>query len=101
MKGNPKIGSYTGTGAAINVETGFTVLFLILFNRTDGDLVGLWTPGVGAGKAIDIAAAAAANAANGITAYTGSVGSASVGFTAGTDYSVSDKVYDYIAFGDE
>ena len=101
MKGNPKIGSYTGTGAAINVELGFVPLFLIVFNRTDGDLVGLWTPGLGAGKAVDIAAAAAANAANGFTAYAGAAGTASVGFTAGTDYSASAKVYDYIAFGDE
>lgn len=96
-----KTSSYTGTGAAINVETGFTVNFLIVFNRTDGDIVGLWTPGVGADKAIDIAAAAAANAADGFTAYAGSTGSASVGFTAGTDYSESAKVYDYIAFGAE
>ena len=96
-----KVGSYTGTGAAINIQTGFTVNLLMVWNRTDGNLVGLWTPGVGAGKAIDIAAAAASNAADGFTAYAGAEGVSSVGFTAGTDYSVNAKVYDYAAFGEE
>lgn len=89
------VGTYTGTGAAINVILGFKPDFLIVFNYTDGTPVAMWNRAVNAaGTAIDIAAAAATNAADGFTAYSGTDGE---GFTAGTDYSTSDKVFGYFA----
>ena len=97
MKGQITTGTYTGTGAAINVELGFVPDCVITINYTDGTPMGIWTSDMTAGSAIDIAAAVATNAADGITAYVGASGSTAKGFTAGTDYSTSAKVYTYIA----
>lgn len=94
---NIKVGSYTGTGAAINVAIGFVPDAVVLWNRTDGTPVALWTSNMTDGTAIDIAAAAATNAAGGISEYAGAAGTTGAGFTAGVDYSTSAKVYDYIA----
>lgn len=91
-----KAGSYTGTGAVINVSVGFEPDFVLLFNATDGDVAAIWFNGMAAGTAGDIAAAVATNAADGITLYTGST-TAAPGFTVGTDYSESAKVFYYIA----
>jgi hypothetical protein len=90
------VGTYTGTGAAINVVLGFKPDFLLVFNATDGDIVGIAGRGItAAGAGIDIGAAAAANAADAFTlTYEGATGE---GFTAGTDYSESGKVYGYLA----
>lgn len=91
-----KAGSYTGNGAAQNISIGFQPDFVLLVNATDGDIVALWFNGMAAGTAVDIAAAAAANADNGITLFTGST-TAGDGFTVGTDYSESAKVFYYLA----
>lgn len=89
------VGTYTGTGAAINVILGFKPDFLIVVNYTDGDIIGFWNRAVhAAGTSTDVAAAAATNAADGFTAYSGTEGE---GFTAGTDFSESAKVYGYFA----
>ncbi len=89
------VGTYTGTGAAINVILGFKPDFLIVINYTDGDIVGLWNRAVhAAGTSTDIGAAAATNADNAFTAYAGATGE---GFTAGTDFSENAKVYGYFA----
>jgi hypothetical protein len=90
-------GTYTGAGAAKNIELGFSPDFVILFNVTDGTPVALWGAGMAAGTAIDIAAASASNPDNGISAYAGDATHAP-GFTAGTDYAANAKVYHYFAF---
>ena len=101
MKGQIKVGTYTGTGAAINVELGFSPDCVITINYTDGTPIGIWTSDMTADTAVDIAAAAASNAANGISAYAGASATTGKGFTAGTDYSTSAKVYTYIAIANQ
>lgn len=94
------VGTYTGTGAAINVILGFKPDFLIVTNYTDGDIIGTWNRAVNAaGTSTDIGAAAATNADNGFTAYplATTASPAGEGFTAGTDFSESGKVYGYFA----
>lgn len=97
MASEIKTGSYTGTGAAINIELGFVPEAVLLWNLTDGDLVALWSDDMADDTGIDIAAAAAANAADGITPYQPTDLSSKYGFTVGTDYSESAKVFTYIA----
>lgn len=101
MKGQIKTGTYTGTGAAINVELGFSPDFVMLWNVTDGDLMGLWSSDMDDGTAIDIAAAVAGNAANGISAYAGASATTGKGFTVGTDFSESAKVFAYVAIASQ
>jgi hypothetical protein len=95
---NPQVvvGTYTGTGAAVNVVLGFKPDFVLIANVTDGDILGAAFRGISpAGSAIDIAAAAITNAADALTlTYEGTTGE---GFTVGTDYSESAKVYGYLA----
>lgn len=97
MKGQIKIGTYTGTGAAINVSIGFVPDYVRIVNVTDGDYTMEWFNGMTAGTSIDTAAAVAANTADGITAYVGTPGGVGAGFTVGTDGSESAKVYRYFA----
>jgi hypothetical protein len=90
------IGTYEGTGAAINIVIGFKPDFVLVANTEDGDIIGTaWRGLTAAGAGIDIAAAVAANAADALTltleATTGE------GFTVGTDYSESGKTYGYLA----
>jgi hypothetical protein len=96
MASQLKVDSFTGNGAVQNIELGWIPDFLIIFNATDGDLVGLWANGMAAGTNVDIAAAAITNAADGITAYVGD-STHKEGFTVGTDYSESAKVFRYVA----
>lgn len=95
FQGDIDVGTYTGTGAAINVSCGFVPDFLMIVNITDGDYIMTWFNGQAAGTSTDIAGAVAANAAGGITAYQPT--SAAAGFTVGVDGSTSAKVYRYIA----
>lgn len=101
MKGQIKIDTYTGTGAAINVQIGFVPDYVRIVNITDGDYTMEWFNGMTAGTSIDTAAAVAANAADGITAYAGTSGGNSAGFTVGTDGSESGKVYRYVAIANQ
>lgn len=95
---NPQVvvGTYTGTGAAINVVLGFKPDFVLVTNVTDGDIIATAFRGLNAaGGATEIAAAVVTNADNGLTlTYEGTTGE---GFTVGTDYSESAKVYGYLA----
>lgn len=99
MKGRPVVGTYTGTGAAINVPIGFVPDLLFIVNVTDGDYVSIWFNGMTADTSVDIASAVLANAADGITALESDT--LGYGFTAGTDASESAKVYRYFALGVE
>lgn len=96
-----KIGTYTGTGAAINNSIGFKPDYVRVFNLTDGDEAFNYFAGVTAGISnVKEAAALATQAANGISAYEGSStpgSEASPGFTAGTAASENGKLYGYIA----
>lgn len=91
-----KVGTYTGTGAAVNVVLGFKPDFVQVTNITDADIVATAFRGLtAAGAGVDTAAAVAANADNDLTlTYAGTTGE---GFTAGTDISENGKVYGYIA----
>ena len=96
-----KRGTYTGTGAAINIELGFVPGWLEIINWTDGDERFVFTEGktfVHTGGTN----ATATVSANGISAFAGvSAGESApkaAGFTAGTEASVDTKVYAYIAY---
>lgn len=91
-----KIGTYTGTGAAVNVEIGWVPDYVTIYNITDGDIIGNWFNGMTDGTSVDVAAAVASNAADGISDYAGS-NTAKKGFTVGTDFSENAKVYRYVA----
>lgn len=95
-----KVGSYTGNGAAQNIELGWVPGFLIVINITDGTSMTFWTPALAAAAGISIVAAAGPvlDATNQITAYNGVAGSNAPGFTVGTDLSVNAKVYNFVAF---
>lgn len=103
---NIVIGSYTGTGAAVNVSLGFVPDHLEIYNGTDGDDRWEWFNGMTAAHALyqrsvtDNATSGNPGmsriTANGITAYAGS-SSASPGFTAGTALSESGKTFYYKA----
>ena len=95
MAGDIKVGSYTGTGAAIKIQCGFVPDFVQVYNATDGDIIGTWFAGMTDGTSLDIAAAAAPNADNGISALNNSADG--FGFIAGTDFSESAKVFRYVA----
>lgn len=100
MKGNIKIGEYTGTGAAINVSCGFEPDYVRIWNATDGDTCWEWFRGMGAADALQSANHASAQfsliTSNGVDAYAGSE-TASKGFTVGTSLSESAKVFRYVA----
>lgn len=106
MVGQIKVDSYTGNGAAQNISIGFVPDFILLLNATDGDVAGMWFNGMAAGTSVDFATAAQstatiANAADGITAFAGTRGGAGAGFTVGTDYSESGKVFRYVAIANQ
>lgn len=103
MKGQIKTGTFTGTGAALAVSLGFVPDFIMLANKTDGNLVAIWTSDMAAGTGIDIlvTTGTGSNVANGITPYPGTEADAGPGFTAGTDYSLAAKQYVYVAVANQ
>lgn len=96
-KGQIKVGSYTGTGAAINVSIGFIPDYLHIVNVTDGTFAAEWFEGMTAGTAVELVNATSNVTSNGISRYLGTAGGVGAGFTAGTAYSTNAKVYRYIA----
>lgn len=97
MKGQLTTGTYTGTGAAIDIELGFKPDYFRTINITDGNAGITWFSGMAAGTGITEGAALATLASNGITAFDGTSGDKSAGVTVGTAGSVSAKVYRYFA----
>lgn len=108
-------GSYTGTGAAINVVTGFEVAYVKVYNNNDaGGLAPVmeWFRGMADAsglkslKVVDNATTGNASQAkvtsNGISDYAGD-STHGVGFTIGadTDLNVSGEVGYYIAYGNK
>ncbi len=92
-------GSFTGTGAAVNVSLGWLPSRVECINVTDGDRIDYWITGMSSGTSIAIIgnAGPVLNADNGISTYAGS-SSAGPGFTAGTDISESAKVIRWCAW---
>ena len=92
-----KTGTYTGTGAAINLQLGFIPTYFRTINITDGNAGITWFDGMAAGTGITEGSALATLGSNGITKYEGTAAGDSAGLTVGTAGSVSAKVYRYIA----
>lgn len=101
---NIKVGSYTGTGAAVNVSLGFTPTYIKIWNATDGDICWEWFNGMGASDALQITNHADTQVslitANAVDTYAGS-GTAAEGFTVGTALSESGDTFRYLAIGDD
>ena len=84
-------GSFTGTGAAVEVKLGFKPRRVEIFNNTDGDDLFINFEGMSAGDAIKIAAAVSKVTTNGISLR-------NYGFTAGSDCSESGKSMLWLAY---
>lgn len=91
-----RIGTVTGTGAAITVSLGWIPDYVKVVNVTDGDITDEWFTGMTASTAISTAAAVAPRSSNGISTFAGS-SAAAPGFTLGTGISESGKTLSYIA----
>jgi hypothetical protein len=92
-----KVGSYTGTGAAINVSVGFVPDYVSIVCITT-PAVDEWFNGMTAATSLTSTGAAAIRAApNGVTAFAGTAAEAGQGFTVGAGLSVAASVYRYVA----
>lgn len=101
---NVKVGSYTGTGAAINIPLGFTPAYIRISNVTDGDAHWEWYNGFGAADALQAVNSASTQfsliTSNGVDLFAGS-GTVAEGFTVGSALSESGKTFRYVAIGDD
>lgn len=107
MANEIQVGTYTGTGAAVNVELGFVPDYVKITNVTDGDEYWEFYTGMTNGHAIYTRSvtdnATTGNAgitritANGITSRDPTDYSSKQGFTAGTALSESGDTFAYIA----
>ncbi len=100
---NIKIGTTTGTGAALNISLGFVPTYVKVWNITDGDIIHEWFTGMTDGHALQSGNHASTQfsriTSNGISAYAGSDAAAAVGFTLGTAVSENGKTLGYFAAG--
>lgn len=92
-----KVGTYTGTGAALTSginSIGFKPAIIHAFNKTDGDQVWMYHQGMDDATAIAIGTATNLIATQGCTL-------SATGFSLGTDATINEtgKVYTYIAIG--
>lgn len=107
MAGDIKVGTYEGTGAAINIELGWVPDYVRVVNTEDGDAIWEWFNGLGAGDAIfeqsidddgtSGNSSLALISSNGIDAYEPTDFSKKLGFTVGTALSENEKTFRYIA----
>ncbi len=101
-KGHLVTGAVEGTGAAINIELGFTPVRVELRN-IDGLAELNWTTEDGAAKGTKrITDGTMTNlSSNGVSAYAGASGATGKGFTIGadTDVNVSAETINYTAWG--
>lgn len=88
------VSSYTGTGSAITVTTGFKPELVLIANETDGDVIMFHINGMADASYGKLIAAPTKVTTNGITLT-------STGFTVGTDAVLNEagKVCKYIALG--
>lgn len=102
MASEVKVGTYEGTGAAVNVELGWVPDAVILVNVEDGDIMWIWFNGMGASDAFQITNHADTQlsviTSNGVDKYEPTDYTNSLGFTVGTTLSESGKTIRYIAF---
>jgi hypothetical protein len=106
MSDQVKVGSWTGDGAAKNVEIGWIPDYVLIINTTDGDIAYEWFNGMGAADAIrhnkiaDNGATGAASfeliTSGGIDAYAGSTDNKE-GFTLAAAANENAKVFRYVA----
>lgn len=107
MASETKIGSYTGTGAAINVELGWVPDHIEIINITDGDEKWTWFESMSDANAIHEQSIAddgtTSNVSmekitsNGVTPYEPTNLSNKKGFTVGTAISEDGKTFAYKA----
>lgn len=104
MHSQMKTGTYTGDGAAQNIEIGWTPDHVEIFNVTDGDVSWNWFSSMTDGHALQNTnhdtAQQSRITSNGVSAYAGSSTPGSEkrkGFTIGTSLSESGKVFAYRA----
>jgi hypothetical protein len=100
MANNVEIGSYTGTGAAINIELGFIPDYVLIENATDGDANWKWFGGMADASALQQVAAGTKTliTSNGVTPLAGDrTTPRRPGFTIGTALSESAKVFRFVA----
>ena len=91
-----RVGTVTGTGAAINISLGWIPDYVKVVNLTDGDTIDEWFRGNGAGTSIRTVLAVATNATNGISEYAGT-GAIAPGFTIGTAISETGDTLNWFA----
>lgn len=104
FKGHVATGTVEGTGAAINVELGFTPVYVKVVNWDDPTSMEWWTGmGAAAGAKTTDAVAFTKATSNGISAYAGVQATTGKGFTIGadTDLNVEDETLFWIAVGEE
>lgn len=116
FKGHFKTGTVEGTGSAINVELGFLPSKVVLYNIDDAGSLWptlTWVKGMAAASGwLTLAIADNGSSGNttttkittnGISQYTGSAGSAAVGFTIGANANInaSNETIVYEAWGEE
>lgn len=98
-KGRPKIGTFVGTGAAVNVVCGFVPDYVRIINITDRDETYEWFSSMPAGTAVSTLLAVAGVASNGVSPLNSATLGA--GFIAGTAISESGDTYAFAAYGNE
>jgi hypothetical protein len=102
MNQNPVVGTYTGTGAAINLQLGFVPDYVRIINVTDGNQSWEWTSEMTDGHAFQAVNNASTQfsriTSNGVSKYQGTSGGNAAGITVGTALSTNAKVYHYIAY---
>lgn len=103
FKGHVQTGTVTGTGAAINVPTGFKPSRVELHNVT-GLASLVWTKTMAAASGVKTITAGTMSfiTSNGVSHFTGTAGGDAEGFTIGadTDVNVSAEVIHYTVYGD-
>lgn len=103
-KGHYQSGTVEGTGAAINIELGFSPSYVRILN-IDGIAVAEWIWGMADASAMKQVTAGTIShpTSNGISPYTGAAGQTPVGFTIGADadVNVSGETLFWVAWGEE
>lgn len=91
-----KVGTYAGSGAAVDISVGFIPDHVLVVNTTT-PAADAWFSGMAAGTSITITGAAALRASpGGITAFAGTT-TAGQGFTVGAALSTAANTYRYVA----
>lgn len=93
-----KAGSYTGSGAALNISVGFIPDYVMVCQVSATPSADVWFGGFAALTSLTISGTAALRASpNGISAFAGTPALAGQGFTVGAGLSANAQLYYYIA----